>query len=41
MMVTDDPNLFKDMKAMRLVGIYKDNWKTAQPYVGANRDAMH
>ena len=26
---------------MRWVGIDKDNWKTAQSYVDANKDAMH
>ena len=41
MMVTDDPDLFRDVKAMRWVGIDKDNWKTAQLYTKANRDAMH
>ena len=41
MMVTDDPELFRDVKAMRWVGIDKDNWKTAQAYVSANLDAMH
>jgi len=41
MMVTDDPDLFKDVKAMRWVGIDKDNWKTAQAYTAANRDALH
>lgn len=41
MMVTNDPELFKDVKAMRWVGIDKDNWKTAQAYVDANKDAMH
>lgn len=41
MMVTNDPDLFKDVKAMRWVGIDKDNWKTAQLYTKANRDAMH
>jgi len=41
MMVTDDPELFKDVKAMRWVGIDKDNWKTAQAYVDANHDALH
>ena len=30
MMVTNDTGLFKDVKAMRWVGIDKDNWKTAQ-----------
>lgn len=41
MMVTDQPKLFKDVKAMRWVGIDKDNWKTAQQYTAANHDAMH
>jgi len=41
MMVTNDPDLFKDVKAMRWVGIDKDNWKSAQEYTTANRDAMH
>ena len=41
MMVTDDPEIFKDVKAMRWVGNDKDNWKTAQSYTKSNRDAMH
>ena len=41
MMVTNYPDLFRDVKAMRWVGIDKDNWKTAQAYVSANHDAMH
>jgi len=41
MMVTNNPDLFTEVKAMRWVGIDKDNWKTAQSYVDANRDAMH
>lgn len=41
MMVTNDPELFKDAKAMRWVGIDKDNWKTAQAYTSANYDSMH
>jgi perosamine synthetase len=41
MMVTNDPSLFKDVKAMRWVGIDKDNWKTAQSYTNANHDALH
>lgn len=41
MMVTNDPELFKNVKAMRWVGIDKDNWKTAQEYTRANMDAMH
>ena len=41
MMVTNQPELFKEVKAMRWVGIDKDNWKTAQSYVDANKDAMH
>ncbi|MBP7515310.1 MAG: DegT/DnrJ/EryC1/StrS family aminotransferase [Flavobacteriales bacterium] len=41
MMVTNDPELFKDVKAMRWVGIDKDNWKTAQRYTAADKSAMH
>ena len=41
MMVTNDPELFIDVKAMRWVGIDKDNWKTAQAYLDANHDALH
>jgi perosamine synthetase len=41
MMVTNQPELFKDVKAMRWVGIDKDNWKTAQAYTNANHDALH
>jgi perosamine synthetase len=41
MMVTNDPEILKDAKALRWVGIDKDNWKTAQQYVTANHDAMH
>jgi len=41
MMCSDDPELLKDVKAMRWVGIDKDNWKTAKAYIAANKDAMH
>lgn len=41
MMVTNQPELFKDVKAMRWVGIDKDNWKTAKAYTDTNKDAMH
>jgi perosamine synthetase len=41
MMVTNQPELFKNVKAMRWVGIDKDNWKTSQAYTQANKDAMH
>ena len=41
MMVTNDPELFKDVKAMRWVGIDKDNWKTAQNYTSSDLDAKH
>lgn len=41
MMVTNQPDLFKDVKAMRWVGIDKDNWKTAQAYTHVNHDALH
>ena len=41
MICSDDVDLLKDVRAMRWVGIDKDNWKTAQAYTEANRDAMH
>ena len=41
MLCSDDPDLLKDVKAMRWVGIDKDNWKTARSYTNANKDAMH
>ena len=41
MIVSNDPELLKDVKAMRWLGIDKDNWKTAKAYTDANKDAMH
>ncbi len=41
MMVTNQSVLFKDVKAMRWVGIDKDNWKTAQSYTDIKKDAYH
>lgn len=41
MIVSNDPELLKDVKAYRWVGIDKDNWKTAQAYTNANKNAMH
>lgn len=41
MICSNDPDLLKDVKAYRWVGIDKDNWKTAQAYTDANKDAMH
>ena len=41
MICSDDSDLLKDVKAMRWVGIDKDNWKTAQQYTSANKDALH
>lgn len=41
MIVTNTPELLKDIKAMRWVGIDKDNWKTAQSYISINKDAYH
>jgi perosamine synthetase len=41
MIVSDDPELLKDIKAYRWVGIDKDNWKTAQSYTEVDKDAMH
>lgn len=41
MIVSNHDTLVKDIKAYRWVGIDKDNWKTAQTYTNAKRDAMH
>lgn len=41
MIVSNDESVLKDMKAMRWVGIDKDNWKTAQSYLDVNKDAYH
>ncbi len=41
MMVSNDPELLKDVRALRWVGIDKDNWKTSQKYTQKNKDAMH
>ncbi|PAY16607.1 UDP-4-amino-4-deoxy-L-arabinose-oxoglutarate aminotransferase [Rhodopirellula sp. SM50] len=41
MMCSNDVDLLKDVRAMRWVGIDKDNWKSAQAYTDANKDAMH
>lgn len=41
MIISNDTKLLKDVKAYRWVGIDKDNWKTAQAYTNANKDAMH
>lgn len=41
MIVSNDLELLKDVKAMRWVGIDKDNWKTAETYTDLNKDAYH
>lgn len=41
MICSNDPDLLKEVRAMRWVGIDKDNWKTAQKYVNTDHDAMH
>ena len=41
MICSNDPVLLKDVRAMRWVGIDKDNWKTAQKYTDADKNAMH
>ncbi len=41
MICSDDVDLLRDVRAMRWVGIDKDNWKSAQAYTDSNRDAMH
>lgn len=40
-MVTDDQDLFRDVRAMRWVGIDKDNWKSSRNYTAKDSDAMH
>ena len=41
MICSNYQELLKDIRAYRWVGIDKDNWKTAQVYTNANKDAMH
>lgn len=41
MICSNDPELLNDVRAMRWVGIDKDNWKTAQKYTDADKNAMH
>jgi len=41
MICSNDPELLNDVKAMRWVGIDKDNWKTAQKYTKTNKNSMH
>lgn len=41
MLVSNNSDLIKDVKAYRWVGIDKDNWKTAKSYTDKNLDAMH
>jgi perosamine synthetase len=41
MMVTDDPDLFRDARAMRWVGVDKDSWKRAQEATSLSSDALH
>jgi perosamine synthetase len=41
MICSNDAELLKDVRAMRWVGIDKDNWKSAQGYTQADKDAMH
>lgn len=41
MICSNDASLLEDIRAMRWVGIDKDNWKTAQSYTDKDKDAMH
>ena len=41
MICSNDPDILSDVKAMRWVGIDKDNWKTAKSYTQKDTDAMH
>ncbi|OGU61912.1 MAG: UDP-4-amino-4-deoxy-L-arabinose-oxoglutarate aminotransferase [Ignavibacteria bacterium RIFOXYB2_FULL_35_12] len=41
MIISNDSDLLKNVRAMRWVGIDKDNWKTAVEYTSVNKDALH
>jgi perosamine synthetase len=41
MICSNDKDLLKDVKAMRWVGIDKDNWKSAKKYTSSDHNAMH
>lgn len=41
MMCANDPDILKNVRAMRWVGIDKDNWKTAQKYTSHDRSVRH
>ena len=41
MICSNNPEILSEVKAMRWVGIDKDNWKTAQSYTEKDKDAMH
>lgn len=41
MICSDNLELLKDVRAMRWVGIDKDNWKTSKNYTSSKQDAMH
>jgi len=41
MLSSNNPELLKNIKAYRWVGIDKDNWKTAKKYTEINKDAFH
>ncbi len=41
MICSNDADLLKDVRAMRWVGIDKDNWKTAQSYTNQDLESKH
>ena len=41
MICSDDIDLLKNVRAMRWVGIDKDNWKSSKEYTTKNHDALH
>ena len=41
MICSNNELLLKDIRAMRWVGIDKDNWKTAKSYTTKDKDSMH
>jgi perosamine synthetase len=41
MICANDADLLRDIRAMRWVGIDKDNWKSAQSYTNSDIDVLH
>lgn len=41
MLCSNDPELLRDVRAMRWVGIDRDTWRSAHEYTSTKRDALH